>query len=404
MILKIAWRNIWRNKLRSFTVMGAIVVGVVALVFYLGFTTGFVNTYIQSAIEQELSHLQIHHPNYQAEKERQYYLANPNQLIATIQKQATVQAHTERTLIDGIALSARGARGLRIKGIVPEQEAAVTKIDQKIVAGVYLSASNYRTPVIISTRLADKLKLKVKSKLVVQFQDLEGAIQLLSFKICGLYQTNNKQFDEQNIFVRQQDLQPSLGDKKIVHEVAILLNDLQQLSATQKTLKAAINDTSQYAIETYREVSADVNLYETQIGSSTWLIISIVMLALIFGIINTMLMAVLERTREFGMLMAVGMKRQQVFLMILTETLFMALIATPIAMLVGAALVGYFGYTGIQLAALEQVGISQAIYPYVTVGSYFKVGIAVGTTAFLAAIYPARKATKLKPVEAISHV
>lgn len=404
MILKIAWRNIWRNKLRSFTVMGAIIVGVVALVFYLGFTTGFINTYVQSAIENELSHLQIHHPDYRAEKERQYYIEKPIQIISKLKKQANVKSYTERTILDGMALSARGARGLRIKGIVPEKEAAVTKIDQKIVDGVYLSDSKYRIPAIISQRLADKLKLKVKSKLVVQFQDLEGEIKLLSFKICGLYQTNNKQFDEQNIFVRQQDLQSSLSDNKVVHEMAILLEDIQEISTTQKALQEAIGDTSLYAVETYREVSADVNLYETQIGSSTWLIIIIVMLALIFGIINTMLMAVLERTREFGMLMAVGMKRYQVFLMILTETLLMALIATPIAMLAGGALVGYFGYTGIQMAALEQVGISQAIYPYVTIGSYFSVGIAVGATAFLAAIYPARKATKLKPVEAIAHV
>jgi ABC-type lipoprotein release transport system permease subunit len=384
--------------------MGAIVVGVVALVFYLGFTTGFINTYIESAIENELSHIQIHHPLYKAEKESQYYITNPDKVSSLLEKQSNIKAYTQRTIVDGIALSARGAKGLRIKAVIPEKEAIVTKIDQKITTGVYLSASTYKTPVIVSERLAEKLQLKVKSKLVVQFQDISGEIQLLSFKICGLYKTNNKQFDEQNIFVNQKNLQPSLGADKIIHEIALLTHDLKTLPDLQQNLQTIISDTNLYLVENYRQVSPDVNLYETQMGSSKWLIIIIVMLALIFGIINTMLMAVLERTREFGMLMAVGMKRNQVFLMILTETLLMALIATPIAMIAGAFLVGYFGTVGIQMAGLEQVGISQAIYPYVTVGSYFSVGIAVATTAFLAAIYPARKATKLKPVEAISHV
>lgn len=402
MILKLAWRNIWRSKLRTFTVMGAIIVGVVALVFYMGFMKGFVRTYVSNAIQNELSHLQIHNPAYPEDQEVQYYLSEVASLTQKIKQQPNVVAYTERTLVEAIALSARGSRGLQLRGIVPEQEAAVTKLDKKITEGVYLSESKYKNPVLISERLAEILQLKVKSKLVVQFQTVEGDIKLQTYKIAGLYKTSNKQFDEQNIFVPQSKIALSLTGQPIVHEIAILLKDAGQLEETKTALQNTISDSSRYLAETYLEVSPDVALYETQMTASSSLVISIVMIALIFGIINTMLMAVLERTKEFGMLLAVGMKRKQVFLMIITEAIMMALVATPLAMLVGAALLGYLGSVGMQMTALEQVGISEPIYPTIDWLSFLIIGVSVAFTTFFAALYPARKATKLQPVEALN--
>ena len=141
---------------------------------------------------------------------------------------------------------------------------------------------------------------------------------------------------------------------------------------------------------------------------SVYVVIFIVMLALIFGIINTMLMAVLERTKELGMLMAIGMKRLQVFSMILVETLFLTMIAAPVGLFLGYLTVSYYGSKGIDLSAyskgMEKFGMSDQVYLSLDFSSFIMVTIAVAITATLAALYPAIKATRLKPIEAMRTV
>jgi len=408
MIFKIAWRNIWRSKMRSFTVIGAIVIGVWALLFFLGFTGGFIDTYVSSAIENELSHIQLHHPKFMDEKEVEYYVEDVETVAQKIKANENVKAHSQRAVFNGMLTTPRGARGVQIKGIIPEQEAAVSFIDKKLKEGSYFTESKKRNPVILSKRLADKLKVKLKSKIVLSFQNHKGELETASFKIIGLYQTGNAAFEERNIFVEQSDLYRLLDSTKVVHEIAMLLNDADKLLETQDKLQASISDTTKHLIENYREVSPDVNLYESQMSVSTWVIIVIVMLALVFGIINTMLMAVLERTREFGMLMAVGMKRREVFGMIVFETILLGLIAAPFGLLFGYLTVTYFGAVGIDLSAfqqgMEKFGLSDVVYTRLALRPYIEVTLSVVVTAILGAIYPAIKATRLKPVEAIRKI
>lgn len=405
MIIKIAWRNIWRSKLRSFTVMGAVIVGVWALIFLLSFTAGFINAYINSAIENELSHLQLHHPDFKEDQEVVYNLQEATAIATTLNQLEGVAAHTARSLNNGMLATSKGSRGIQIRGIQPSKEAKVTQLKEKIVAGNYFGTSNKSNPIIISQRLAEKLDLKIKSKVVLTFQQADGELTSAAFKVIGLYETGNALFEEMMVFVEQKDLSRLLGADNLVHEIAVLLEDVQQLDSIQQQL------TQQFPtalVESYKQISPDVNLYESQMAVSTYLIVFIVMLALIFGIINTMLMAVLERTRELGMLMAVGMKRQQVFGMVVLETLFLALVAAPIGLFLGYLMVSYYGYNGLDLSAyaagMDKFGMSDKVYLTLDVASFFIVTIAVAITAILASLYPALKATRLKPVEAMRHL
>jgi ABC-type lipoprotein release transport system permease subunit len=402
MILKIAWRNIWRNKLRSFTVMGAVIVGVWSLIFLLSFTAGFINAYVNSAIENELSHLQLHHPDFKEDQEVRYTLPRLSALEKTLVAQADVEAYAARTLSNGMLATAKGSRGVQIRGIHPNKEAVVTRLDEKITAGKYFSESKKSNPIVLSQRLADKLSLKLKSKVVLTFQQADGTLTSAAFKIIGLYQTGNAVFEEQMVFVDNKDLSRLLELEQQAHEVALKLKDIQQLDTVQAQLAAQFPT---MLVETYREISPDVNLYESQISVSTYMIVFIVMLALIFGIVNTMLMAVLERTRELGMLMAIGMKRLQVFAMVVVETLMLALVAAPIGLLLGYLTVAYFGNSGLDLSAysagINQFGMSDRVYLDLDPASFVTVTVAVAITAILAALYPALKATRLKPVEAM---
>jgi ABC-type lipoprotein release transport system permease subunit len=157
MIIKIAWRNIWRNKLRSFTVMGAVLVGVWALIFLLSFTAGFIQAYVNSAIENELSHLQLHHPYFKEDQDVAFTLPKLPALQTTLAQNEAIKAFATRSLNNGMLATARGSRGIQIRGITPQQEAQVTQLDKKIVAGQYFGQRKKSNPIIISQRLADKL-------------------------------------------------------------------------------------------------------------------------------------------------------------------------------------------------------------------------------------------------------
>lgn len=405
MIFKIAWRNIWRNKIRSFTVMGSVLVGVWALIFILSFMAGFINSYIKGAIENEISHIQFHNPKFMDEKEVQYTLTNTAAIKENLSNNPKVKAFATRTINSGMLATARGSRGIQIRGIVAEEEANLTRLNEKIQEGTYLDATKKKNAILVSRRVADKMKLKLKSKPILSFQTKDGATISAAFKVVGIYELGNPLFEESNVFVRQTDLNRLMEGENNIHEIALLLNNLEDLDPTKNALTTAFPNA---LVQNYKEISPNVNLYESQMSISTYPIIFIVMLALIFGIINTMLMAVLERTKELGMLMAVGMKRLQIFAMIVVETVCLAMIAAPIGLVLGYFTVSYYGTKGIDLSAyskgMEKFGFSDFVYLTLDYSSFVTVTVAVAITAILAALYPALKATRLKPVDAMSTI
>lgn len=459
MLIKIAWRNIWRSRTRSLVVIGAIVVGVWAVLFLVGFSNGIIRSSIASSIENELSHIQIHNPHFRKDNEAKYYLKDINELVATAKQNSAVAQVGTRTLVNGMMISSRGVEGVRIRGIDPKAEAALTQLDKKIVQlqdsisdkrekSQYFSDKKRRLPaILVSKNMAERLKLKVRHKVRLRFRNVDGKDVEMGFKVIGIYETTNGPLDKVTVFVEQKTLNANFFSNAVdpnnqAHELAILVNDLKEADTTRSLLNTKmpeqllldpatlVADTTYEGdsmvlippreitkkdsllikpfiakAETFREISPTINLYESQMEVSTSVIIFIVMLALIFGIINTMLMAVLERVRELGVLMAVGMKRRQVFGMIVLETLFLGMIAAPVGVLLAWATIMYTGSTGIDLSSyasgMQQFGVSEIVYPALEFKSYIQVSMAVFITAILGALYPAYKAIRLRPVEAI---
>lgn len=403
MIFKISWRNIWRNPLRSLVVMGSIMVGTWAIIFLLSFSYGIVKSYVNNAIRIETSHIQVHNPAFREDQEVTYLLPNAEEKLSTINANENVKAATVRTVINAMLVAPKGTRGVIAKGINETEEPKVTAIDQQIAEGTYFGKG--KNQVLIGKDLAQKLGLKLRKKIVLQFQNLEGDITAGAFRIVGLIDSGNKMRDDGTVFVRRSDLNRLIGQADAAHELAIYLNDVKQVLPTTNTLQANYPED---LVESYTEISPDIKLYETQIGASFTIFVAIFMLALIFGIINTMLMAVLERTRELGMLMSVGMNKGKVFAMIVLETIMLGIISAIAGMILGWATIQYFTDAGIDLSSwasgLKQFGMSTIIYPSLEGSFYFKLALAVLFTTIVAAIYPAYKAISLRPVEAVRKI
>ncbi|MEM7104379.1 MAG: FtsX-like permease family protein [Bacteroidota bacterium] len=405
MILKLAWRNIWRVKSRSFVVIGAVTIGIWAVLFLVGYMLGTVNTLIKNSIENQVSHLQVHHNDFKKDREVKFFMDDVSSSLEQIRTDGTVKGATSRTLVNGMITAPKGVRGVQIKGIDPGGEASVTSLDDKIVEGSYFDEKT-KNPIIIGQELAEKLNIALRKKVVLTFQDVEGEMTYAAFRIIGFYKTHNSTLDELFVYIPQSKLNDLIGLEGSAHEIAILLDDLEKADAKRDQWQGAFDEAAQpYLVETYREIAPDINLYDSQMSISITIIMSIIMLALIFGIINTMLMAVMDRYRELGMLMSIGMNKIRVFSMIMLETIMLSLVALPIGLFAGWATIAYTGMYGIDLSnyadGLNQFGMSEIIYPSLTGDIYLQLAVMVVTTAILAAIYPAYKAIKLKPVEAI---
>ena len=403
MIPSIAWRNIWRQKARSLVVMTAVALGIWATNFLMSFSFGMVVSYINNGIENQYSHIQIHQPDFKTDFKAKYTLTEANALLKSIEENEEVEAVTGRIISNGMANSAKGARGLQIVGVNPDTEAEVTHLNEKIIEGKYFEGAK-RNPMLISKGLKKKLNLKIRSKVVLTFQNIEGEIVNAAFRVVGVFDTKSQMVDDSHLFVRLSDLEGLMNMENEVHEVAIYLNDPNTLENTTQALTAAIGN-EQRKIETWREIAPELEMMESQFAASMYVIMAIILLALAFGIINTMLMAVLERTRELGMLMAVGMSKARVYGMIVLETILLTFIGAPIGLLLGYLSISYFGKHGLDLTAysegLQNFGMSEYVYPHLNVHYYFIMTIMIAVTAVLAALYPAWKAIKLKPVEAL---
>jgi len=401
-LLKISWRNIWRNKLRSFAVFASVALGLWAGIFATSLANGLNQQRVGSVIENQLAHIQIHQHGFKENFEITKLIDNAKQVEQTLQQNENVKAYTTRTIVSGMVSSASSSQAIQIKGIIPQNEDAVIDLKKFMVEGDYFGKAGRTPSILLGKTLADKLNVKVRKKLILKFQDADNEVIAAAFKVKGIYKTVDTRADGMTVFVEQQKLNELLGFENQAHEIAIKINDLEQLETITPELKAAIPN---LLVESWKEVFPGLDTADQLQAQTSMLLLYIIMLALCFGILNTMLMVVLERVREFGMLMAVGMNKVKVFFMVMFETIFLMLTATPIGLGLAWITVWYFSKYGLDFSGqsdgLGSMGIDPIVYPSLTYDYYPKVILLVVVAAILSAIYPAIRAVRLNPAESI---
>jgi ABC-type lipoprotein release transport system permease subunit len=399
MIVKIAWRNIWRNKVRSAVVIIAVALGLWAGIFASAFVRGMMEQKIDSVIKLEMSHFQIHHPAFRDELHVSDTIANRENILSELKSKDSIVGVSERVIGMFMMTSPNYNGALKITGINPTQEASVTKLNQFVQEGTYLEPGR-KNPILISHKTAEKYKINLRSKVVLTFQDIDGEITAGAFRVTGIYDSKNSMYDEMNAFVNINDIQRLLNIGSASHEIAVLLSE-HDISEpfTQKYQEKW----PEMEVLAWSDLSPGMRFFIEAKDTYTLVIVGIILVALLFSILNTMLMAVLERVREIGMLMAIGMTKIRVFKMIMLETIYLVMLGGPFGLLLSWLSINYFGTRGINLgnAAYQDVGFSNIVYPFLDAKSYLMVTLMVVAMALVAAIYPAQKALSLKPIEAI---
>jgi ABC-type lipoprotein release transport system permease subunit len=401
MLTKIASRNIWRSKKRSLIIIIAVSIGLWAGIFMMAFYNGMIEQRVNTAITSELSHIQLHHPEFRKEYEINYYLPNGRKMLEIIGKDSQIKATAGRIIIKGMIASASGSSGITINGVMPVEEQILTNLKGKIIEGNYFNPAK-TNEIILSEKLRKKLKLNLNKKTILTFQDKEGNLASAAFRITALYKTTNTPYDDSNVFVKITDLDSLAGIPNAINEIAVLLQSNTFLDESQTHLKQKFPKTE---IKNWKEIAPELGLTVSVGDQMVFIFMGIILLALAFGIVNTMMMAVLERTREIGMLLALGMNKFKIFMMILLETFFLILAGCPVGILLAFATIGITQKTGIDFSRFSDVyssfGYSSIIYPDLTLRQFVIIMILVLLTALFSALFPARRALQLNPAESL---
>lgn len=407
MILRIAWRNILRNKRRSLILIISIVVGVIAMVLTQAFVGGMMEQMLTNQIGTDVGYIQIHKTGYQAEPGIDNSMVAPENIRYLLIRDSASVNYSERLRTFGLVSSAYNSSGVSIVGVIPQEEKRITTMSEYVVTGKYLT--DEPDQILISTSIAQKLKVEVGDKVVIMASQLDGSVGSEACRVCGIYETFNSGFDQSHVYVSIQTLRQMLSVHDMVSEFVINPAHREQmpavLSSLRKQIHAAAGSSGQYEIMSYEEM---LPLFVMQIGLYNqifYIVYVIIGIALIFGIIDVMLMAVMERTHELGVSMAIGMSNKKIFRMILIEAFLLGVSGTIMGIGISFAFCLHLAHTGWDLsvfsASLRSFGAGSKIFPILDASTYIKVLLIIPLVTVFGAVYPAAKAIRLQPVEAI---
>jgi ABC-type lipoprotein release transport system permease subunit len=410
-LLKLGWRNIWRSKLRSLVVIFSIIIGVWGGLLILGIMYGLNNQRMDIAINGYIGNVQIHNENFLDDYAIKHVINNIDKYENFLSKDSRVKAYSKRIVLSGMLSNSNGSSGIQVLGVNPSSEKNVTKIYSKLIEGEYFKSKKNNT-ILVGKKIADKLNLKLKSKVVVTFQDEKNNLVSLLFRVEGIFRSGNSMFDESNVYVKNQSIRDNLVNFIGFHEMPIVIyenietdSSLDLTDALKKDLKK-IDNTN--IIQSWDDIAVELAYANRMISAFLYFFMLIVISGLSFGIINTMLMAVLERKRELGMLMCIGMTRLKIFLMISIETLFLALIALPFGLIFSYFMINYFSVNGIDLsivaAGLENFGIGTMLYLKLPLNYYYEIGLMIIVITIISSVFPSIRALKINPIEASKNI
>jgi ABC-type lipoprotein release transport system permease subunit len=402
MLLNMAWRNIWRNKTRSLIIIFSVIIGLAAGLFVLSLYKGMIKARIRTVIEREEGHLQIHHPEFLKDKDPAFVLPRQDQLLKFIASDNRTVNLSKRTVVQGMVSTATGSDGVEILGIDYLDECVVSQLDKKLLEGTKVE-SLPNNKIIIGSKLAKKLKVKSGNKLVLTFTDTAAGMVSAAFRIVSILESENTVRDERIVYVDRSGLNNLLGLTDEFNEISVILKMDQGLEGFSKKISTAFPEIN---VQTWMDVSPETKLMSDTVNVLSLIIMVIILMALAFGIVNTMLMAVLERKVEIGLMMALGFDKWRLFLLILVETVLLTLSGIPLALIGSWLLIDRLNRTGMSFyrvskEMMSSFGFSNIIYPEFPSEKLLMVLSIVIGTALLACIMPALKALGLKPSDAL---
>lgn len=409
MYLILSWRNIWRNPRRTLVILTAVIIGIWSMILFGALMRGMEAEMVRNGIKSFVGSIQIHQKDYRNDPVVENSMANIRHLTKTLETNLPEGASwTSRIRVSAVISNARHSYGVTLIGMEPEKEARVSFIGGAVTDGRYLEPDD-TNKIIVGKALLDKFQTKTGRKMIVMAQNTEKEISSKAFKIVGVFNAEMESTEKQFAFVTKTALAKMLKTGDAVSEISILLpdagvNDGPEIRLAER-LRRLLPE-SVYKIETWKEMLPMLKAYLNMTDGFLYIWYVVVFIAMGFGIVNTTLMAVFERMREFGLMKAFGMRPAQIVQSVLTESFLLLLIGIIAGIVFGFLSVALIAENGIDLSALaagaEMWGMPRILYPEIWFKDVMVAACTVLLLGLIVSIYPAVKAAKFTPVQAMS--
>lgn len=401
-MLKLAFRNIFRNRSRTALTLAAIITGVMAIIVSGGFVE---DTFVQlreSTIHSRLGHLQIFRQGYLEYGQRdpsRYLITQPKQVIDTLRPNPHVKEVMARLNFSGLANNGQADLPVLGEGVEPAKEARLGTA-ATLVAGRALKDTD-TLGAAVGEGVASALQLQPGSYLTVMINTPEGALNTLEFQVVGVFRTFSKDYDDRAVRVPLAAAQELLATPS-VHNLVVLLDNTDATDKVAGDVKETMGKQG-YEVKPWHELadfySKTVALYKRQFGALQF----IILVMLVLSVASTINMAVFERTGEFGTLLAIGLRRPQIFKLVLLENILLGVLGGGFGVIAGAMLASTISAVGIPMPPPPGSNIGYTAYIRLVPSVMIAAAIVGTLAALVAAVLPGRRASRLPVVEALRH-
>jgi ABC-type lipoprotein release transport system permease subunit len=404
MYFELAWRNIWRNSRRTLVIITAVVIGVWSMVFLGAFSRGMLNNMLENGKSVLIGDIQIHHKKYRQDPSIEKSMEQVSIIRSLLKNNLSKDMlWTERIKVSAYVSNARHSSGVTLVGINPVREKRISFIGKSIVKGNYLE-SNDKRGVLVGKALLDKFDTKIGKKLILMTRSKNGKVVSKAFRIRGVFKAQMESTEKSYLFITMQGAGNLLNMEKGISEISIKIPKEENVDIVAKVLKKAL-DKKMYSIETWKDLLPMLEAYVRIFDGFMYIWYVVVFIAMGFGIVNTSLMAVFERVKEFGLLRALGMKPWRVIASVLIESMFTLIVGIVAGNCLGMISVFLMKDSGLDLAffgkGAEFFGMSRIVYPVLTLSDVISVNFVIFFLGTVVSLYPAIRAAQITPVEAM---
>ena len=401
-LLLLSWRNLWRNRRRTGIMLGAITVGVWAMIFMTALMRGMVDDMIEQGISNLPGHIQIQHPDYRDDPSVVNSIPAPRGSLLQALENSGARRWTTRIGVPAVVSSERENRGIRLLGVMPDDEQEVSGIPGRISEGRFLESVD-DTGIIIGARLAERLETRLGKRVVITSQSPENELRERGFRVVGIYRAEMPAIEEVEVYAARATLQRLLGIENQVSQIIILGDDYRDIDALFRQLEAAVP--ADLDIRTWQQIDTFLDAMFDMMDGFVLIWVIIIFLALSFGLVNTLVMAVFERVREIGLMQALGMRPRLILYQLLLESLLLLLIGLAGGNAIALATIKPLE-SGLDLSAVAEgmamMGAGSVLYPSLTLHDVLLANGVVILLGLLASLLPAWRAAGLDPVKALN--
>jgi ABC-type lipoprotein release transport system permease subunit len=404
--LTLAWRNLWRHPRRTALTLAAMVFSDVLLVWMIALQLGQYDMMIDNTLRAFTGHVQIQAQGYLDKPQMRRTIPNAVHLSAEIRKHLENANVAVRAMGFALVSSEQRSYGAQIAGVQPQYEPKVSVIPGLIIQGRYLSSSNQEEAVIGSV-MARNLQVGIGDELTLLGSGKDGSFAAAVVPIVGIYDSGNTELDRYMVQLPLPVFQSMFSMRDSAHSIVVTGASHEQTPDLSRQLRAMITDHN-LAVIPWEKLQPGLKQAIQADFSTAWMMYGVLVALVAFSVLNTFLMSVLERTREFGIMLALGLSPAKVGRLVFTESFLMAATGLLLGIAAGAAVTAYFMVYGFSYPGMEELAVKfnlpDRFFPVLNTVSLLLGPVVIFIATMLAALWPAVRIHLLKPVEAMQTV